>query len=99
MYVYILLYNMQCICVSFLVTLSCPTFCDPKDYNPPGSSVHGDSRGKKTEMGSYFLLQGIFSTQGLNSGLLHYRWILHQLSHQRSPSLQPPAMGACSPNH
>ena len=24
-----------------LVTLSCPTLCDPKDCNPPGSSVHG----------------------------------------------------------
>ena len=24
-----------------LVTLSCPTLWDPKDYNSPGSSVHG----------------------------------------------------------
>ena len=24
-----------------LVTQSCPTLCDPKDYNSPGSSVHG----------------------------------------------------------
>ena len=23
------------------VTQSCPTFCDPVDYRPPGSSVHG----------------------------------------------------------
>ena len=23
------------------VTQSCPTLCDPVDYNPPGSSVHG----------------------------------------------------------
>ena len=23
------------------VTQSCPTLCDPKDYSPPGSSVHG----------------------------------------------------------
>ena len=22
-------------------TLSCPTLCDPMDYSPPGSSVHG----------------------------------------------------------
>ena len=45
------------------VCQSCPALCDPKDYNPPGSSVHGDSPGKNTEMGSYFLLQGIFPTQ------------------------------------
>ena len=30
--------------------------------------------------GSYSLLQGIFPTQGLNSGLLHCRQILYQLS-------------------
>ena len=28
---------------------------------------------------------GIFPTQGLNLGLLHCRWILYHLSHQRSP--------------
>ena len=35
----------------------------------------------------YFLLQGIFLTQGSNLGLLHCRWILYQLSHQGSPRL------------
>ena len=28
-------------CVCLLVTQSCPTLCDPMDYSPPGSSVHG----------------------------------------------------------
>ena len=32
--------------------------------------------------GSLSLLQGIFPTQGSNPGLLHYRWILCQLSYQ-----------------
>ena len=27
--------------VSFLVAQSCLTLCDPMDYSPPGSSVHG----------------------------------------------------------
>ena len=36
-------------------------------------------------MGSLSLLQGIFPTQDLNRGLLHYRWILYQLSYQGSP--------------
>ena len=30
-----------CVCVCVLVTQSCPTLCDPMDYNLPGSSVHG----------------------------------------------------------
>ena len=34
-----------------LVTQSCPTLCDPMDYSPPGSSVHGDSPGKNTGVG------------------------------------------------
>ena len=33
------------------------------------------------------LLQGIFPTQGSYPGLLHCRWILYQLSHQRSPRI------------
>ena len=33
-----------------------------------------------------FLLQGIFLTQGSNSGLLNCRHILYHLSHQGSPN-------------
>ena len=36
----------------------CPTFCDPMDCSPPGSSVHGDSPGKNTGVGCHALLQG-----------------------------------------
>ena len=39
-------------------------------------------------MGCHALLQGIFPTQGLNPGLLHYRRILDCLSHQGSPRTQ-----------
>ena len=31
--------------------------------------------GKNTGVGCHFLLQGIFPTQGLNLGLLHWKWI------------------------
>ena len=41
--------------------------------------------GKNTGVGNYFLLQGIFLTQGLNPGLLRCRQILYCLSHQGSP--------------
>ena len=43
-----------------------------------------DSPGQNTGVGSCSLLQGIFPTQGLNSGLPHCRWILYLLSHQGS---------------
>ena len=36
-------------------------------------------------MGCHFLLQGIFPTQGSNSGLPHCRQMLYHLSHQGSP--------------
>ena len=47
-------------CVCVLVAQSCPIVCDPMDCSPPGFSVHGDSSGKNTGVGSHFLLQGIF---------------------------------------
>ena len=73
-----------CCAVLCLVTHSCLTLCDPMDYSPPGSSVHGDSLGKKTGVGCYSLLQGIFLTQGSNPGLPYYRRILLLL---RSPRI------------
>ena len=68
-----------------LVTQLYPTLWDPMDCSSPGSSVRGNSPGKNTGVGCHALLQGIFPTQGLNPGLLHCRWILYCLSHQRSP--------------
>ena len=50
---------MVCAC---LVAQSCLTLCNPKDYSPPGSSVHGDSPRKNTGVGCHDLLQGIFLT-------------------------------------
>jgi len=47
----------------------CPTLCDPMDCSLPGSSVHGDSLGKNTGVVFPALLQGIFSTQGSNTGI------------------------------
>ena len=41
-----------------------------------------DSPAKNTGVGCHSLRQGIFLTQGLNSGLLHCRWILYHLSHK-----------------
>ena len=43
-----------------------------------------DSPGKNTRVSSHPLLQGIIPTQGSNLGLLHYRQIPYDLSHQGS---------------
>ena len=56
------------------VTQLCPTLCDPySPWNSPGQNIG---------VGSCFLLQGIFPTQGLNPGLPHCKWFLCQLRHQ-----------------
>ena len=41
----------------------------------PGLPSPWNSPGQNTAVGRLSLLQGIFPTQGLNPGLLHYRWI------------------------
>ena len=51
---------------------------------PHGLYSPWNSPGQNTGVGSLSLLQGIFPTQGSNLGLLHYRWILYQLSHKGS---------------
>ena len=63
-------------CVQLLVTpwaVACQLLC-PWNY-----------LGKNTGVGSHSLLQGVFPTQGLNSGLLYCRQTLYHLSHQGSP--------------
>ena len=56
---------------------------------------------KNTGVGYYFLLQGIFPTQGLNPHLLcllHCRQILYPLSHQGSPGMQEKLVKCSSRN-
>ena len=62
--------------VKVKVAQLCPTLCDPMDC--------GNSAGHNTGVGSLFLLQGIFPTQGLNPGLPHCRQILYQLSNKEA---------------
>ena len=71
-----------CLC---LVPHLCLTLWDPMDCSLLGSCVRGDSAGKNTGVGSHALLQGIFPTQGLNSGLPNFRQIIYHLSHQGRP--------------
>ena len=52
---------------------------------PHGLYSPWNSPGQNVGVGS--LLQGIFTTQVLNPGLPHCRWILYQLSHQGRPRI------------
>ena len=54
---------------------------------PHGLYSPWNSPGQNTGVGNLSLLQGIFATQVSNPGIPHYRWILHQLSHQGSPRI------------
>ena len=72
-------------------------FPSPGDLSNPGieprsptlqaDSLPAEPQGKpkNTGVGSLAFLQWIFPTQELNQGLLHCRWILHQLSYQEKP--------------
>ena len=59
-----------CVCVSQPVVSD---FCSLVDCSLLGSSVHGESIGKNTGVGSHSVLQSIFTTQGSNWGLLHWQ--------------------------
>ena len=57
------------------------TLCDPMDCSLPCSSVHGIFQARILEWVALSFSR-VFSTQGLNLGLLHCRQILYYLSHQ-----------------
>ena len=61
------------LCVRAKSLKLCLTLCNPMDYSPPGSSVHGILQASILG-GLPFPSPGIFLTQWLNSGLL---WFLH----------------------
>ena len=71
------------------VNLTCPTVTESCSVRTDSLWLHGlysprNSPGQNTGVGSFSLLQGIFPTQGSNSGLSHCRRILYQLSHKGS---------------
>ena len=74
-----------CVCAQLLQL--CPTLCDPMDWQPAHSSVHGILQPTHTGVGCHFLLQGIFLTQGWNLRLLHWQVDSLPLGHQGSPDL------------
>ena len=69
--------------VKMLVTQSGLTLCDPMDYSPPGSSVHGISQARILDWVA-FTSPGDLSDPGIKPGSLYCRQILYHLSHQVS---------------
>ena len=71
--------------VKVSIAQSCLILCDPMDCSLPVSSVHDILQARILEWVAISFLQGIFSTQGSNPGLLHCMQILYCLSHQKAP--------------
>ena len=59
----------KCFC---LVAQLCPTLLQPHGLEPARLFCPWDFPGKNTEVSCYFLLQGVFLTQGSNLCLLHW---------------------------
>ena len=72
-----------CVCLLSLLVMSNSLW--PYGLYPGRLLCPWNSPGKTTGVASHSLLLGIFPIQGSNMGLLHFRQILYQLSHQRSP--------------
>ena len=73
----------------------CVCVCEGRSVMSSPLQLHGlyspwHSPGQNTGVGSLFLLQGIFPTQGSNPGLPNCRQVLYQLSHQGSPRILEP---------
>ena len=77
-----------CITMKVLAMQSCLTLLS-HGLEPTRLLWPWNSLGKNTGVGCRGLLQGIFSTQGLNPVLLDCRQILYHLSHQGSPTTSP----------
>ena len=78
----------------FLLSESESHSVESDSLRPHGLYSPWNSPGQNTGVGSLSLLQGIFSTQGSNAGLLHCRRILYQLSHKGSPDSKESAHSA-----
>ena len=64
------------------VSASVITLCNPRDWSPPGSSVHGDSPGKNKGVG-YFLHQGNLPGIELRSPAFQVDFLPYELPGKR----------------
>ena len=79
-----------CICVLSHSVVS--NSLQPHGLYPAKLLCPWDSPGKNTVVGCHALLQGIFPTQGLNSGLWHRRQILYQGRMEGNSGMEVPEL-------
>ena len=79
----ILMFLCVCVCVCVICSVESDSL-QPRGLQPTRLLCPLNSP-DNTGVGCHSLLQGIIPTQGLNLGLLHFRQILYQLSHEGSP--------------
>ena len=77
----------HCVCAYICLSESESCSVVSNSLQPHGLYSPWNSPGQNTRVGSLFLPQGIFPTQGSNRGLPHCRQILYQLSHKGSPRM------------
>ena len=68
------------------IAQSCPTFCNPVDCRPPGSSVHGISQARTLEWVAISFSRGSSWPRDWTQASCIGRWIF-TTEHQRSPTL------------
>ena len=68
-----------------MLSLQLCSTLQPHELQPTRLICPQNSLGKNIGMGSHFLLQGIFLTQGSNRGFLHCKQIPYCLHHQEAP--------------
>ena len=68
-----------------LVAQSCPLFCDPMDYSPPGSSVRGILQARVLEWVAFPSPVDLLDA-GIKPRSFALSWILYPLSHGGSPT-------------
>ena len=76
------------LCILAKLFHSCPTFCNPMDYSPPGSSVHGILQARILEWVATLFSRGSSQPRDWNQLSCFScigRWILYHQRHLGSP--------------
>ena len=84
-FIFLGLFSVLLILFWLMYSTCCSRSVVSDSWQPHGLYSPWNSPGQNTGVGSCFLLQGIFPTQGSNPGLPHCRWILYHQSHQVNP--------------
>ena len=86
--------DVRCACAH---AQSYPTLWRLHGLDPSRTLCPWNFPGKNTGVGCYFLLQGIFPTQGSNPSLLHCMQTLYLLNHQSEVKVTQSSPTLCDP--